>query len=96
MHLVDHLAGQLDMEFRVEDLVYTYEVQNYGAGRYLLHVKDDREALLGLDKSNGRGWMSRFFFVELASLGPDSDFLTGEWMARCIFCCFFCFLGLLI
>ena len=45
-------------------------------------VKDDREALLGADKSNDRGWMGRFFFVELASLGPDSDFLTGEWMAR--------------
>ena len=93
MHLVDHLAGKLDMEFRVEDLVYTYKVQNYGAGRYLLHVKDDREALLGADKSNDRGWMGRFFFVELASLGSDSDFLTGEWMARGI-CLFFGVFGL--
>lgn len=73
----------------MEDLAYTYKVRNYGVGRYLLYVEDDKEALLGSDQPNNRGWMERFFFVDLAVLGPEKDFLTGEWRARGI-CVYFC------
>lgn len=58
------------MKFQVEDLLYTYKVRNYDAERYLLYVKDDKEALVGSDQLNDRGLMERFFFVDLACLGP--------------------------
>jgi hypothetical protein len=28
---------------------------------------------------NDRGWKSKFFFVRLASLGPEVDYLFGAW-----------------
>lgn len=44
-----HANSKLRVRFLVEDLVYTYKVHIYGAGRYMLYVKDDKEALLGTE-----------------------------------------------
>lgn len=55
--IINHLGYKLGVNFRVEGPTFSYKVLNYCARRYLLYVKDDREALLGPDQSNDRGWM---------------------------------------
>lgn len=62
--------------------MYTSKVRNHGAGRYLLYVNDDKESLLGSEQSNDNGWMEKIFFVNMAGLCRENDFLTGDWTAR--------------
>lgn len=69
----DVLSAEHHIPFQLADLMFQYRVEHLGSSRITLKLKDEMEpAILHTSTNDGlSGWAQRFFFVEIASLGPE-------------------------
>ena len=62
------------------DLMYSYNLNISGSRRFLTQLKSQRTVLVTGVKVDDKGWRSKFFFVNLSSLGDmEKSFLHPNW-----------------
>ena len=71
------------LSFDLEDLLYSYFVNQSGPGRFVLQLKHQMNALVHCTQTNEKDWGNKFFFVRLDSLGDvDCGFLFPRWVSE--------------
>ena len=80
------------------DVMLHYNVYLGGGNRVSLKIKDGHEVVILITSCSDRAWAERFFFVEIASLGPDCEGLfLDTWKTEGnLSCLYMYFVSLLI
>ncbi|CAH9133902.1 unnamed protein product, partial [Cuscuta epithymum] len=71
---LEYLIEKHNLQYSAEDLSFTYDLRTSGRGRFTLVTKAGADPIiLGINSANDRGWITKFFFVEKASLGEHAQ-----------------------
>ncbi len=80
---IDETMKRNHLPFDLEDLLYSYFVNQSGPGRFALQLKHQMSALVHCTQTNENDWGNKFFFVRLDSLGDaDYGFLSPRWISE--------------
>ena len=83
---IDETMKRNHLPFDLEDLLYSYFVNQSGPGRFVLQLKHQMSALVHCTQTNENDWGNKFFFVRLDSLGDaDYGFLSPRWISEGIY-----------
>ncbi|KAI3719421.1 hypothetical protein L6452_20319 [Arctium lappa] len=78
--IIERLTAEWGSPFDLNDLHIAYTMKINGFHRYSLHSNYQGDRTLVLNNAvNDRWWKSRYAFVRMASLGPNSDWLEPYW-----------------
>ena len=78
---IDETMRKNHLPFDLEDLLYSYFMNQSGPGRFVLQLKHQMSALVHCAQTGEKDWGNKFFFVRLESLGDaDYSFLSSRWI----------------
>lgn len=77
---IERLTEKFGLSLHSSVVWESYSLIEFDIGRYIFRVRKNCPPLIyGTSTANDRGWRSRFFFVNLGSLGSSGDFLPTRW-----------------
>ncbi len=79
----DKIGVKHSIPVALEDVMHSYSVYIGGGERISLKIKDGMEVVILNASANDRQWATKFFFVEIDSLGPDcSGLFLDTWKLK--------------
>ena len=80
MKVVHEVSARHHLPMELADFLHSYNLTTSRFGWFLTQLKSQRTALVTGVKAGDRGWRSKYFFVNLASLGnAEKDFFLLFW-----------------
>lgn len=80
---VETLSKNLNIDFIVDDLAFTYQIEPFGKGRFMLKTNEGRDAVVEkVDTGRDRGWAAKYCYVRTDSIGGFCGFFKDTWRSE--------------